>query len=216
MERIAIIPARGGSRRLPGKNWKEFFGRPIIEYTIDLALSMNFTRVIVSSDAPEVREIVERYPRSAYLRWHNREHPFNQDGVGTQTVAAAVLRGLTQPGQLLDGGPTDDDFACVIYPTAGPLIDASAFEGYLFTHIYPDAWPITYSMAVGTSPLRDAGQWYIGKVQHFLDHEPLLTPQTRICPVPECTAIDINTPEDWEAAESAYRTHVLKPLGETA
>ena len=69
MNNLAVIPARSGSQRIPKKNIKDFFGKPIIAYPIELAIESNlFDEVIVSTDSPEIESIVVKYGASVPFR----------------------------------------------------------------------------------------------------------------------------------------------------
>lgn len=202
MSAIAIIPARGGSRRIPGKNIRPFHGVPIIQYTVALALRSGlFRRIVVSTDDNEVikaalatsvtNEVAGR------VEMHKRSEARSQNEVGTQEVAMEVLADMKPLGKLMPG-----DFACVIYPTAGPLIDPLDFAKGL--HLVNRDWDRAFAFAVGTEPLRDAGQFYWGQVEKFMNLHPLIHPASIMVPIPEDRVCDINTEEDWTRAERMY------------
>ena len=103
---VAVIPARGGSKRIPGKNIRPFAGRPMIEYAVELARSSGlFARVVVSTDSDEVATIAEQA---------GAEVPFRRPAAlaDDHTTTAAVL------AQALDAldARTHYDYACCIYP----------------------------------------------------------------------------------------------------
>lgn len=200
MSCVAIIPARGGSQRIPGKNKRPFFGRPIIAYSIDAAIGSGlFDRVIVSSDDHEILSIAEFYDAEAMPRpteWARNE-------VGTQEVTANVLREIwAKTGKL-------PDLACCIYPTA-PLM---CIEHLAVGHTWVMHNNRMFSFSVGTEPLADAGQFYWGWAPAFTNNVPLLGPNTAMIPIDKSRVCDINTMEDWTRAEEMYKLLMRNPLG---
>lgn len=109
-KRVAIIPARGGSKRIPRKNLKLFLGKPLIAYPIEVALSSAiFDEVVVSTDDPEIAEISNEYgAKVPFLR--------NATLAGDTTPNVPVIADATK--QI---GLADSDLACCIYATA-PLL----------------------------------------------------------------------------------------------
>ena len=184
--RVAIIPARGGSRRIKRKNIKDFHGQPIIAYSIKTAIESGlFDRIIVSTDDPEIGAVGEKYG----VEYLPREKSLCNDEVGTQTVMQAVLRQI------------ECDVACCIYPCS-PLMKARDLN--IGIGILEDSPGDCYVMSVGYPPLQDAGQWYLGARGLFVEGEPLVTSETRLCRLPPERVCDINTPEDWTRAEQMY------------
>jgi N-acylneuraminate cytidylyltransferase len=184
---ICIIPARGGSRRIPKKNIKPFHGKPIIAYSILAAHEWGeFERIVVSTDDKQVAAVAVKY--DAEVHWR---HPsLDGDEVGTQAVAAECLEAQKVP---------DDWFACVLYATA-PLMALDDLDiGYQGADMSGD-----YAFAVGTEPLRDAGQFYWGPSYLFTVGRPLINWKASMIPIDESRVCDINTPEDWERAERMY------------
>lgn len=185
MTAIAIIPARGGSTRIPGKNWKDFHGKPIIQYSIETAIRSGlFAQVVVSTDHPDIAEASMR--AGAMVVW--RSIALSQDQVGTQAVASCVL------DQFKDW----PKYACCIYPTAPMMKTEDLHRGYQL--LKQDEAKHDFAMAVGTEPLRDAGQWYWGTAEAFKNRRELISPRTIMVPIPEERVCDINTPEDWDIA----------------
>lgn len=199
---IAIIPARGGSRRIPGKNKRLFHSRPIIEYSIELAkVTGLFKDIIVTTDDHDLAAIAIAAGVSAHRRSPERA----RDEVGTQEVALEVIVSRLKEGEL-----DLTDFACVIYPTA-PLIDPlDLVAGYQALKM---RWhSMAYAFAVGTEPLADAGQFYWGQVERFANLHPLIHPQSMMIPIAVDRVCDINVEEDWKRAEEMYAR--LKARGE--
>lgn len=186
MNTVCIIPARGGSRRIPRKNIRMFHGKPIIAYSIETAKeSKLFDEIYVSTDDAEIADIAAKY--GASIHWRDADSA--RDEVGTQEVAARVLEEL----EIKEG------IACVLYPCA-PLIAADdLIRGY--RGLWPDKW---FSMSVGTDPLCDAGAFYFGYVFAFADRSPLIGPNTSMVPIPKNRVCDINTMSDWIRTEHIY------------
>lgn len=178
---ICVIPARGSSRRIPRKNLRLFYGKPIITYSISLAQSAALD-VFVSTDDAAIAQIAKDYGARVIQR------PFElaEDSIGTQAVMAHAMSML--------GMRKNTRVAC-LYPCA-PMLDLEYFiagkpgKGYAVT--------------VGTNPLRDAGAAYWGDSKDFKVEVPLYNISTRLIPLAEDDVIDVNTEEDWLIAENRY------------
>jgi N-acylneuraminate cytidylyltransferase len=191
---VAIIPARGGSTRIPGKNKRMFHGKPIICYSIETAKKSNlFDLVCVSTDDDEIAKISVEAGASVLLR----PAELAKNEVGTQEVMAAALVQL-QIAQQVDS-IVDYEFACCIYPTAPLLSWGDLMRAYMSLLM----GGIDYVVPVGTW-LRDPGQFYFGRVGAFLGGVPLLGYNTKLLPISPATDCDINTQEDWDRAEKMY------------
>ncbi|KAE9644454.1 pseudaminic acid cytidylyltransferase [Pseudomonas sp. PB103] len=229
MSCVAIIPARGGSKRIPRKNLKPFDGVPMIVRSIRLALDSGlFERVVVSTDDAEIAEVAQA---------HGADVPFLRpaeladDFAGTAAVIVHALQQL--PGF---------DYACCIYATA-PLLQArylrqgldlleqhtdksfafsvSSFgfpvqraltldgQGAL-TALYPE-FRNTRSQDLPEA-FQDAGQFYWGRSDAWLRGEVIFSPASLPVIVPRHLVQDIDTPEDWKRAEYLYAA--LKAGGE--
>ena len=195
---VAIIPARGNSKRLPRKNLKPFMGKPIIAYSIETARASGlFKEIWVSTEDEDISDFAESFG----AKRHRRNPALSQDDVGTPEFMMAVMRDLCSLGRKID-------YACCIYPTAPLMLPADLRRGYdaLMSH---STAPYAYSCALKPQRKRDllwdAGQWYWGPTSSFLDLIPMdghdvlkvVIPQERVC--------DINTIEDWNRAERLYR-----------
>lgn len=220
---IAIIPARGGSKRIPRKNIKDFFGKPLIAYSIQTAIdSKLFDKVIVTTDDKEIMDIAEKYGAQAYKR---PEH-LADDYTATQPVIDDVLL-------YLKNNYEEYDYYCTIYATAPLLQVEYLIEG--FEKLYKsDAinafsvtsmpfpiqrtfkidknercemfWPENYNSRSQDleEAYQDAGQFYwtkLGKksteVMFGKDSIPIVLPRHLVQ--------DIDTLEDWERAEFMYQ-----------
>lgn len=188
MATICIIPARGGSTRIPNKNIKDFHGKPIIAYSIKTAKkSKLFDSIIVSTDSDEIAEVAIRYGADIL----KRPAEFCSNEVGTQEVMKSVLK-------MMD--TAINDIACCIYATA-PLMSVKHLKrGHqaLITQMF------TYTMSVNKEPLFDAGQFYWGWTKAFLDEIPLIGTGTALISIPKKRVCDINTMEDFERAKAMY------------
>ncbi len=225
MSRIAIIPARGGSKRIPRKNIRHFHGRPIILYSIAAAQASGlFDEIWVSSEDQEIMSVAQS--AGAKPLW--RTVGLEADEVGTQRVMQDALVRLVPTVRA-------DDYACCIYPTAPMMTAGDLLAG--FAALTKTDWDPTYAMSVTAYPsppqhslwlaegsaivvdwpedidrrtqdlkprYHDAGQWYWGRTSAFQRGEPLYSPATLGVPVPRVRAVDINTEEDWRLAELLY------------
>ncbi|WP_130928046.1 pseudaminic acid cytidylyltransferase [Pseudomonas sp. Sample_14] len=229
MSCVAIIPARGGSKRIPRKNLKPFDGVPMIVRSIRTALESGlFGAVVVSTDDEEIADVA---------RANGAEVPFMRpadladDFTGT---AAVIVHALQQLPVF--------DYACCVYATA-PLLQARylrqgldllkqhphksfAFsvcgfgfpvqraltldeEGAL-TSLYPE-FRTTRSQDLPEA-FQDAGQFYWGRSEAWLRGETLFSPASLPVILPRHLVQDIDTPEDWKRAEYLYAA--LKAGGE--
>lgn len=180
---ICLIPARGGSRRIKRKNIKEFHGKPIIAYSIDLALKSElFNQVVVSTEDDEIAEISEKYGATV----HHREEGLEHNDVGTQEVAQEAFSLLPH-----------DDYACVLYATSPFLMVRDLKKGIETLKNWPS---FDYCYSVDHNG-KDAGNFYFGRTTAFLEGRSLKVNSIHIhIPV----VLDINTPEDWKKAVEMY------------
>lgn len=201
---VAIIPARGGSRRILRKNIRPFHGKPIIAYAIQVALdSRLFRDVYVSTEDQEIADIAKVY--GALVSW--RPSALAVDEVGTQEVTRAALISITAAtGAVIDkenpahvlGGPDKITYACCIYPCVPLLTPELLLQAYELLQAYGD-----YVVPCGHW-LKDPGQFYFGRARAFLEDRPLLGPYTRLMPIPAWAAVDINIEGDWQEALRKY------------
>lgn len=206
---ICVIPARGGSTRIPRKNIKYFHGKPIIVYSIETAQKAGiFDAIFVSTDDDEIAEISAQF--GAHILWRDEYHSRND--VGTQEVMRDALKQLTHDnhGDLIE-------FACCLYATAPMLHPETIVEAYDIlqhklisdTH-YADGMffgtesNVDYVVPVATW-LRDPGQFYFGRVESFLSGVDLIGNGTILIKTDPKRECDINTPHDWVTAERMYK-----------
>ena len=184
MSTIALIPARQNSQRIPGKNWREFRGRPIIEYSIDCAKRTGiFDQIWVTTDGLEIERIAIANGCYVYRRGPD-------DGSrGTQEVAREVLMQLENV-----------DECCVIYPTCPLLVTADIHRCAAVLK----KQGALYAMTVSTDPLADAGAVYFCNAAAVRVNAPLIDSHTVMVPMPASRVCDINVEADWLEAERKY------------
>lgn len=221
MESVAIIPARGGSKRIPRKNVRDFGGKPMITWTIEAALQSGiFDAVMVSTDDEEVAEIA---------RQHGAQVPFMRpaeisgDSIGLNPVLRHGLRWLESNGGL----PT---WLGCLYATA-PFLQAADLQAarqklaarpeaeyVISVCTFPSPvqramttddtgeisfmWPdlrLTASQDLKDA-FHDAGQFVIGRAASFLQQDSALSGHCLPHLIPRHRCQDIDTPEDWEHA----------------
>ena len=225
MANIAIITARGGSKRIPRKNIKDFLGKPIIAYSIQTALASGlFDEVMVSTDDDEIAVVAKEY--GATIPFF-RSQQTSDDYSGTADVLLEVLQQLNGIGKTYN-------YACCIYPTA-PLINTSTLQkGYsLLTEgkydtVFPVCafsspvlrslimdetgkvtmqWPENINKRSQDLPgcYHDAGQFYWINVPAFLAKQKLYTDNSGAIILNELQVQDIDNETDWKMAELKFK-----------
>lgn len=222
---IAIIPARGGSKRIPRKNIKEFHGKPMIAYSIEAALNSGcFDKVIVSTDDAEIAEVAMKYGAEVpFIRPDN----IADDYATTLDVIKHAIEFTEQQGWGVKN-------VCCIYATAPFLTPEFIKKGlqeltkntinYAFSATsFP--FPIQRAIRLNAQErvemlqpehlntrsqdleeaYHDAGQFYWGTATAFLNGKPFFSPQSKAILLPRKRVQDIDTPEDWELAEALYK-----------
>lgn len=187
---VAIITARGGSKRIKKKNIKPFQGRPIIEYPIRTAFESGlFTRVIVSTECEEIAEISRR----AGAEILHRPAGLADDKTTTAEVLEHAL------------GEIGCGYACCIYPTAVFLRAHDLRDG--FAWVRDDRFDHVYAALSVQGRHLDVGYFYWVRRAKFLKN-PTLSGRGHAILIPDRRAIDINTMKDWTRAEGmAERMH---------
>lgn len=228
---VAIIPARGGSKRIPNKNIKLFAGKPIISYSIRVAQETGlFDRIIVSTDSLEIADIAREYgAETPFLRPAELANDF----AGTAEVLCHAIEWLAKEG-------TQPEFVCCIYATA-PFIQASYLkQGYdklvssdatsvfsITTYPYPIyrslkitekgciemIWPEYANFRSQDLPeaYHDAGQFYWVNANKFMLGKALFAKDSLPVILPRYLVEDIDTMEDWETAERLFTVMKAKP-----
>lgn len=224
MRNIAIIPARGGSKRIPKKNIKDFLGKPIIAYSIETALkSQLFDEVMVSTDDQEIADIAVHYgAKIPFLRSEKTADDYS----GLSDVIIEVL----EQYKMLN---TEFDNVCCILATAPFISEKEIVESFLkiknsiFNSVFPVvrySFPIQRAMKFDgdmikmiwpdniakrsqdlTPSYHDAGLFYWAKTKRFLSDKTLWTNNTTAIEINEQKAQDIDTLEDWKIAETKYK-----------
>ena len=221
---IAIITARGGSKRIPRKNINDFLGKPIIYYSIRAALeSKVFDTVMVSTDDEEIADISKRYGAEVPFL---RSIETSSDCATTEDVIWEVIQEYCKTGQ-------EFDFTCCIYPTAPFLTGEKLAEAMevlknsdadslipMVKFSYPPqrAYIIKNDKAVMKYPefirtpsqeleewYHDCGQFYCMRTQAFLNHREILTDNSIPYIISEMEVQDIDNVVDWKMAEIKYR-----------
>ncbi len=222
--KIAIIPARGGSKRIPRKNIKEFHGKPIIAYSIDAALESGcFDKVIVSTDDAEIAEVAKQYGAEVPFI---RPEDVSDDYATTMDVISHAIEWYQERGIALD-------FVCCLYATAPFVLKEDLKQGYQklvetdceFVFSATEfAFPIQRAIKLSDNgsvsmfqpenelvrsqdlegAYHDAGQFYWGKAVAFMNKESLFSPHSQVVVLPRHRVQDIDTPSDWKFAEALY------------
>lgn len=230
MSAVAIIPARGGSQRIPRKNLKLFNGEPMIVGSIRTALASGlFDRVVVSTDDEEIAEVAKA---------HGAQVPFMRPAgladayTGTAAVVTHAIRTLDQRYE----------FACCVYATA-PLLQARYLhQGLQALQAAPDksyafsvcsfAFAVQRALVINgdggldamhpeyrqvrsqdlPTAYQDAGQFYWGRSEAWLRGDVIFSPKSLPVILPRYLVQDIDTEEDWRRAQYLYAA--LKAGGE--
>ncbi|TWX54035.1 pseudaminic acid cytidylyltransferase [Colwellia hornerae] len=221
---IAIIPARGGSKRIPRKNIKEFHGKPLIAYSIEAAkASKCFDRIIVSTDDNEIAEVAKKYGAEVPFI---RPSKISDDFATTLDVMQHAIHWCNKSGMNINN-------VCCIYATAPFLLPKYIEQGlksltdnsvkYTFSATsFP--FPIQRAIKLGCNnqvgmfqpehlntrsqdleeAYHDAGQFYWGKASSFLEGASFFDKHSIAIKLPRKRVQDIDTPEDWDLAELLY------------
>lgn len=230
MSILCIITARGGSKRIPRKNIRDFLGRPIIAYSIEAAIESGiFDEVMVSTDDGQIADVARRYGASV---------PFMRSDAASSDLASTgdVLREVLDRYEEM--GKTFDLFSCV-YPTA-PFVTAEKLRNALellrksdadaLTPVIPFSYPPQRAFVIRDGSLtfqypeyrlsrsqdlepiyHDCGQFYFYRTDVFRGRAEG-TGKTLPMIMPEEETQDIDNYSDWELAELKYEKFVLKKL----
>ncbi|TWU37668.1 CMP-N,N'-diacetyllegionaminic acid synthase [Novipirellula aureliae] len=221
---IAVIPARGGSKRIPGKNIREFCGQPIIKYSIDAAKQTKlFDRIIVSTDCPEISKVaVENGAEVPFVR----PPELSDDFTPTIPVVRHAVNWICQNDRTVH-------YACCLYATAPFVQSEDMIRGMQKLEASPDAsfafsvttfafpifralqvhdervsmfWPEHESTRSQDLPeaFHDAGQFYWGTTDAWMKDTQLFSSQSIPISIPRYRVQDIDTLEDWQRAERMY------------
>lgn len=219
--RIAVIPARGGSKRIPRKNIKPFCGKPMIAWSIEAAKSSGlFERIIVSTDDAEIAEVARLWGAEVPFM---RPQELSDDYAGTTEVIAhatqwALAQGLdvaavcciyatapfVQTDDLKRGWDAlnsgDWDYAFTVTDFAAPIFrsfkqtDEGGIEMFFPEHFATRSQDLPIA-------LHDAGQFYWGRPTAWLEGKRIFDQSSRPVLIPRWRVQDIDTQDDWERAE---------------
>lgn len=224
MNRVAIIPARGGSKRIPRKNISPFAGKPIIGYSVEVALESGlFDRVIVSTDDSEIASVAKSFGAEVPFL---RPAELADDITGTNAVVKHCLKWLAKHDFQVD-------YACCIYATAPFVKVKYLHRGY--ERLIETGKLFAFSVTSFPSPVQrairikidgsveaiypenisarsqdledvyhDAGQFYWGTADAFLNDIEVYSSGSVPVVLPRYLVQDIDTLEDWHCAELMF------------
>lgn len=225
MSTVAIIPARGGSKRIPRKNIKEFCGKPMIAWSIDAARKSGcFDRIIVSTDDAEIAQVAREFGAEIPFM---RPSSLSDDYTGTIPVIRHAVEWLSD-----NGSPVSE--ACCIYATAPFVSPEDLKRGQQMLHseacsyafsVTSYAFPIQRAIRITSEgkvamfnpehfqtrsqdleeAWHDAGQFYWGTAQAWKEEQLIFSGDAVAVKLPRHRVQDIDTPEDWVRAEWLFR-----------
>ncbi len=223
MGRLAIIPARSGSKRIPGKNIKLFYGKPIISFSIEVAKRSGlFDEVMVSTDSDEIAEIAIKYGASVPFY---RSEKNSDDFATTKDVINEVLSQYQSRNTIFE-------YSCCIYPTAPLITEHHLKLGYNklkdgnYESVFPVVrfgYPIWRGLSINEDGkanmiwpenlnarsqdmkqvYHDAGQWYWLKSKTNV--ESIFSDRSGVIVLEENEVQDIDNIEDWNLTELKYQ-----------
>lgn len=223
--KIAIIPARGGSKRIPRKNIKDFCGKPMIAWSIEAAAKTElFDRILVSTDDAEIAAVAKIWGAEVPFM---RPAELSDDHTGTIAVVSHAIRWLHEQGQATSA-------VCCIYATA-PFVRAEDIRAAL-SKLEDEGWQYVFPVTTFGFPIframekrpkggvkmffpehfttrsqdlpeaiHDAGQFYWGLSSAWLDNRRIFDRDSSTILLPRWRVQDIDTPDDWERAEVLAR-----------
>ncbi len=227
---LAVITARGGSKRIPKKNIRPFLGRPIMEYSIEAAIESGcFDEVMVSTDSEEIAEIAQK--AGAKVPFYRSEST-SDDHATTADVLLEVIRTYEERGIFFGA-------ICCLYPTA-PFVNAFAIKEAMKTLIDCEADTVLPVVRYSFPPQRsvvirdnmvtprypedylkrsqdlepyyhDCGQFYCMRTESLKKNGAIVAGKVLPYVQQEIRVQDIDTEEDWQIAEMKYR--ILKDRG---
>ncbi len=222
MSVIAIITARGGSKRIPRKNIKEFMGKPMLSYAIDATLKSNiFDEVMVSTDDIEIAKVARKYGANVPFM---RSKKTASDYATTFDVIDEVISKYKRQNM-------NFDTVCCIYPCV-PFLKSDTlksayekmqdFDAVIPVCKYPV--PVEWAMKIENSMLIpidrkaqnirsqdlkpkyfDVGMFYFCKTEKIYEHNSLIPSKATAYIIDEAECQDIDTIDDWKSAEMKYK-----------
>ena len=226
--KLAVIPARGGSKRIPGKNIKDFCSQPMIAYSISAAKQSGvFDDVIVSTDDEKIAQVAEKYgAKIPFIR----PAELSDDYTGTRAVTKHAIQEYSKHVE-------KPEFCCCIYATAPFLqadylkqginkLVASPNQSFAFS-VTSFAFPIQRAIRLdgeGVAAMypefvkarsqdleegyHDAGQFYWGRTDDYLSKKGMFSAHSIPIVLPRHLVQDIDTQEDWTRAELMYQAYI--------
>lgn len=225
MSQVVIIPARGGSKRIPRKNVKEFCGKPMIAWSIEAAKASGcFDKIIVSTDDREIADVAERWGAEVPFL---RPNGLADDYTGTLPVIRHAV-------QWLSSHDVEVDYACCVYATAPFVTSEDLLRGWELIQksdasfafsVTSYAFPIQRAIRITEKgrvamfnpehfqtrsqdleeAWHDAGQFYWGTADAWLEKKLLFGEDSLPVKLPRHRVQDIDTPEDWVHAEWLFK-----------
>tara|TARA_B100000315_G_C14494651_1_gene549313 strand:- start:269 stop:958 length:690 start_codon:yes stop_codon:yes gene_type:complete len=223
---VAVIPARGGSKRIPRKNIKDFCGKPLIAYSIKTAVNTGiFDDIIVSTDNKEIADVAKEYgAKVPFIRPNALSGDFSTTG----DVMVHAMKWIQKNIDSIS-------VVCCIYATA-PFIQKedllNAYEVFK-----TNKWSYVFSATTFPFPIQraikrldnggitmfqpehfetrsqdleeayhDAGQFYFGKPEAWLNNEKIFESKSEVVVLPKWRVQDIDTYEDWISAEYLFNS----------
>jgi len=223
--KLCVIPARGGSKRIKKKNIKNFCGKPIIGWSIEIALASKcFDKIIVSTDDKEIADLAKSYGAEVPFL---RPKTLSDDYTETVNVISHAIKWQIENHK-------KPDYVCCIYATAPfiqlndlhkgiEILESSNCE-YVFSATNY-AYPIQRSFKINKNKklemffpkylnfrsqdleraFHDAGQFYWGLTNSWLENKPIINENAIPILIPQDRVLDIDTIEDWQMAEKMFR-----------
>lgn len=229
--KVCIIPARGGSKRIAHKNIREFAGKPMLSHAINCAQrSALFDRIVVSTENEQIAQVAKA---------NGAEVPFKRpldladDYTGTMPVIQHAI-------EQVNTASTKATWVCCLYATSPLLKPTDLEQAWLklqqtpctmvfsaTTFAFPVQRALRYTEGGGVEPLypefiaarsqdlepaiHDAGQFYFGTAERFLNGPGVFHPSSRPLLLPRQRVMDIDTEEDWRHAETLYQVLRQQP-----
>ncbi|MCF6345031.1 MAG: pseudaminic acid cytidylyltransferase [Thiomicrorhabdus sp.] len=230
--KLCVIPARGGSQRIPRKNIKDFLGKPIIAYSIEVALQSGcFDKVIVSTDDEEIARIARQYGAEVPFV---RPAELSNDFAGTLPVIKHAIEWMETEGEQVD-------WVCCLYATA-PFVQATLLQTG-FKQLQTTGADYCFSVTTFGTPIQrafrmtaknrlamfhpenfhkrsqdleeafhDAGQFYWGSPGAFKEERAIYSEFSSPYLLPRYLVQDLDTEEDWTRAELMYQAFLKSDL----
>lgn len=226
--KLAVIPARGGSKRIPHKNIKDFAGKPLLAYSIEAAQQSGlFDHIWVSTDDEQIAEVALKCGAQVPFI---RPPSLSDDFTGTTPVVKHAIEYCAQHFTL-------PEFTCCIYATAPFLQAAYLQQGFELLKQASDknfafscttfAFPVQRALIMQGSSVvpmypeyiaqrsqdlveayHDAGQFYWGRSEGFLSNKKMFSEHAIPVVLPRHLVQDIDSPEDWQRAELMYQAYI--------